>query len=82
MLIVRILGLAAGAALFALVATAPAHAQFFSNYPVIVVPPPPAQNYVLPKPKPQAPKPAQAQPPDASPPQIQCQFHGQTRVCE
>jgi hypothetical protein len=52
---------AAAVLLLAFGAPFPACAQFLSNYPVIIVPPPPAQNYVLPKP---APKP----PPDKSKP--------------
>ncbi len=64
-------------------AIGPADAQFFPNYPVIIVPPP-AQNLVVPRPKP-TPKPAQpapaAPPPDASA-QSQCHFQGQTRVCQ
>jgi hypothetical protein len=66
-------------------AAGPAEAQFFSNYPVIIVPPPPAQNLVLPpRPKPYAPKPdASAQSPDTPNPsnQGQCHFEGKTRVC-
>ncbi len=68
---------------FALGAGAPAEAQFMTNYPVIIVPTPPAQNLVLP-PKAMS-KPAQAKPnaPDATntPPPIQCHYQGQTRVC-
>ena len=70
------------AALAALAASTPASAQFMTNYPVIVVPPPPAQNIVVPKPKPsQAPKP---NPPAASSasPEIKCRLQGQTRICE
>jgi hypothetical protein len=54
----RILRLGVGAAL-AVAASPPAQAQFMTgNYPVLIVPPP-AQNLVVPKPKPvQAPKPA------------------------
>jgi hypothetical protein len=61
----------------------PAQGQLYP-YPVIIVPPP-AQNLVVPKPKPVVPR---AQPAPASPPpdapasgQIQCHFQGQTRVC-
>jgi hypothetical protein len=78
----RTLRLAACVAL-ALGAGTPAAAQFMTNYPVIIVPPPPAQNLILP-PKP-APKPAQAKPsaPDATnaPAPIQCHYQGQTKVC-
>jgi hypothetical protein len=75
----RIVGLAAGLA-FALVGTVPAQAQFMTNYPVIIVPPPPAQNLVIPRSmqKQAPPKPLPANPP----PQVQCHFQGQTRVCE
>ncbi len=78
----KVFGLAAA---LALAASAPADAQFMGgNYPVIIVPPPPAQNLVLPRP---APKPAtkpstSAPPPEASAPQIQCHYQGQTRVCQ
>ena len=68
---------------FVLGASFPAWGQLYS-YPVIIVPPP-AQNLVVPKPKPVVPK---AQPAPASPlpdapasGQIQCQVQGQTRVC-
>ena len=54
--------LAAGVAFFALGTPFPACAQFFSNYPVIIVPPP-AQNYTLPKPTPKPP-PDKPKPPD------------------
>ena len=74
-----------GAALaFAVVAASPAEAQFMTGpYPVIVVPPPPAQNYVIPRPSPaQTPRP-DAPPRDASgPPEIKCYYQGQTKVCE
>jgi hypothetical protein len=73
-------GLALGLAALAFVGSA-AHAQFMTNYPVIIVPPP-AQNVVIPRPSPttrqldrQYPPPAPA--PDAS----RCHYQGQTRVC-
>jgi len=51
---------------------------------VIIVPPPPAQNLVLPpKPKPPAPKPnAEVSPPDTpnTPASGQCYYQGKTRV--
>ncbi len=48
----KIFALAAGLA-FAVAANAPAKAQFMSSpYPVIIVPPPPAQNLILPRPAP------------------------------
>ena len=50
--------IAGGVALLAFGAPLPACAQF--TYPMIIVPPP-AQNYVVPKPAPKAPPPEQAQ---------------------
>ena len=80
----RAFGFAVGIALAA-GAVAPADAQFFANYPVIIVPPP-AQNMAIPKPAPRpAAKPAQpatAAAPGNAPAQTQCHFQGQTRVCE
>jgi hypothetical protein len=78
--------IAGGVALLALGAPLPACAQFFSNYPVIIVPPPPAQNLVMPQ-KP-APKPAPAKPSASAPPPdtpngpnaTQC-YQGRTKVC-
>ncbi len=65
---------------------APACAQFMSGaYPVITVPPPPAQSMVMPaKPKPRPATSAPDAPPaGASAPQpLTCRYHGQTRVCE
>ena len=77
----KLLGPAAVA--LALGANAPASAQYMMapNYPVIVVPPPPAQNLVAPKPPKPAPKPnppAEAQSPPSE--QSQC-YSGRTRVC-
>ncbi len=73
---------AAGLAI-AFAASNPADAQFMGNYPVIIVPPPPAQNLVLPKPAPRPAKPStSAPPPEASAPQVQCRYQGQTRVCQ
>jgi hypothetical protein len=75
---------ASGIALFAFGAPFPAYGQFFSNYPVIIVPPP-AQNYVLPKPAPKSPpdkpKPAD-KPADAPNPGdvTQC-YQGRTKIC-
>jgi hypothetical protein len=78
----RHLGLATGLAI-ALAAGGPAQAQFMTGpYPVIVVPPPPAQNFVLPKPRPVQQPNAAVPPPDAPPPgQVQCHYEGRTRVC-
>jgi len=77
--------IAGGVALLALGSPFPARAQFFSNYPVIIVPPP-AQNLVMP-PRP-APKPAPAKPNASAPPPdtpngpdvTQC-YQGRTKVC-
>jgi len=60
-------------------ANAPARAQFMTNYPVIVVPPPPAQNLILPKSNSRsAPRPNVA---PQTPQQLQQsdQYHGQAR---
>jgi len=58
-------------------ANAPARAQFMSNYPVFVVPPPPAQNLVVP------PRSNSRSPPKSNsqspPPQQSQEYHGQTR---
>jgi len=66
----------------ALAASAPADAQFMGNYPVIIVPPPPAQNLVLPKPAPKPSQPSRANPPPEAPPPNQgnC-YQGRTKVC-
>ena len=54
-----------------------ARAQFLSNYPVLVVPPPPAQNLILPKSNPRTtPK---STPAPQTPPQPVENYHGQTR---
>jgi hypothetical protein len=58
---------ASGIGLFAFGFAFPAHAQVFGNYPVIIVPPP-AQNYVLPKPAPRPPPPDRPKPTDAPAP--------------
>ena len=78
----KLLGAAAGLALL-IAASAPAKAQFAApSYPVIIVPPPPAQGLVMPKPpKPPPPKPnppadAQSPPSEGS----QC-YSGRTRTC-
>jgi hypothetical protein len=84
------LGLSAPLALAALslgfLAVAPARAQFLqSPYPTILaVPPPPAQNMVMPRtPKPQRAPPAEAAPPPDTPPHVlTCHYQGRTRVCE
>jgi hypothetical protein len=76
-------GIAGGVAVLAFGAPLPACAQF--NYPMIIVPPP-AQNYVLPKPTPKAPPPEKPKPAekpaDASNPggdASQC-YQGRTKV--
>jgi hypothetical protein len=79
----RAFRLAVGLALALGGAAAPAGAQF--TYPVIIVPPQPPQNLVLPpKPKLPAPKPnAEASPPDSpnTTGSGQCYYQGRTRVC-
>jgi hypothetical protein len=79
----RIAGFAAGLTLVGS-AIVPAHAQFMPGpFPMIVVPPPPAQNYVIPKPRSSEPPRRTAQPPaSATPHELQCHYQGQTRVCE
>ena len=74
----RILCLGVGAAL-AVAASPLAQAQFMTgNYPVIIVPPP-AQNFVVPKPKPTPPpKTNDARPPALD--QSKC-YQGRARVC-
>lgn len=63
-------------------AVAPAHAQFMSApYPVIVVPPPPAQGLVMPKRVKPQPAPVVA-PPPAEPPTTGCRYQGRTKICE
>ena len=75
---------AAGGLALACLATGPAEAQFMTGaYPVIIVPPPPAQGMVMPK----AMKPRQATPPPAEPPapntgidQSKC-YQGRAKIC-
>ncbi len=78
----RILVAAAGFAL-AVAANAPAKAQFMSSpYPVIIVPPPPAQNLVMPKYAPRQDQPAKpASPPEAPPPDLGKCYQGRARLC-
>ena len=75
--------LAAGLALALGGLAGPAEAQFMTNYPVIIVPPP-AQNLVVPKPSPttnqlnrQYPPPPDSSATDAS----QCTYQGRVKVC-
>ena len=77
----KVVRLATAALVFA--ASVPAHAQFMSNYPVIVVPPPPAQNLIAPKPAPKPAQPSKAnpQPPDTPPPNLGNCYQGRTKVC-
>jgi len=81
----KILGVMVGLALGAISASGPVQAQFMPNYPVYIVPPPPAQNLVLPrppKPHPKAVQPAPAPPPpDAPVPDLSQCYHGQQRTC-
>ena len=75
--------IAGGVALLAFGAPAPACAQF--NYPMIIVPPP-AQNYALPKPAPQAPPPEKPKPADKpagalNPGDVGQCYQGRTKVC-
>ncbi len=72
---------AAGVALVFAAASA-AQAQFMApgGFPVIAIPPPPAQTIVIPR----RPAPDQVSQPSqpSGQPQIRCEYHGQTRVCE
>jgi hypothetical protein len=72
--------LAAAGFAFGSLAVAPADAQFMSGaYPVVVVPPPPAQGFVMPKrPKPQQPQNVQA--PPAPDPGLSQDYQGRTRI--
>jgi hypothetical protein len=73
----------AGAVALLVLGTAfPACAQFVGNYPVIIVPPPQAQNYVLPKPAPKAPSPEKSLSAEApSGPDVSQCYAGKTKVC-
>ena len=63
----------------AVAASAPAEAQFMSSpYPVIIVPPPPAQNLIMPKYPSKPAQPAKpAPPPEAPPPDLEQVLPGQ-----
>jgi hypothetical protein len=67
-----------------LLAAVPAQAQFMTNYPVIIVPPPPAQNVVVPRPSPTTTQLDRQFPPspNPSPDPRQCTYHGRVKVCE
>jgi hypothetical protein len=74
----RISRLGVGVAVLAVAASPPAEAQFMTgSYPVIIVPPP-AQNFVVPKPKSTPPPKTNDAPP--APDQIKC-YEGRARVC-
>jgi hypothetical protein len=78
----KVFGAVAGLAL-PVVAGAPAHSQFMSSYPVVIVIPPPAQNLVMPKPAPKPNKSSTSAPPSAaSPPDLSQCYQGKTRVCQ
>ena len=78
----KLFGAVAGLAL-PVVAGAPAHSQFMSSYPVVIVIPPPAQNLVMPKPAPKPIKPSTSAPTSAaSPPDLSQCYQGRTRVCQ
>jgi hypothetical protein len=75
----KALRITAGVALLAFGAPLPACAQF--NYPMIIIPPP-AQNYALPKPAPKAPPPEKPKPADAlTPGDVSQCYQGRTKVC-
>ena len=78
-------GLAIGLTTLALAAASPAQAQFMTNYPVIIVPPPPAENMIRPKADPRKPTrpaaPSAPSPPqESSPPQGSDIYQGRTRI--
>ena len=76
--------LVAGLALALSGAAAPAEAQFFSNYPVIIVPPPQAQNLVVPRPSPTANQLDRQYPPSpnsSATDTSQCTYQGRVKVC-
>ena len=79
-------GRIAAAGLLIALAAVPARAQFVApgGFPLIAIPPPPAQAIVVPrKPKPEPAPAAQPKPASnpAAEPQITCRYQGQTRVC-
>jgi hypothetical protein len=79
----KTLSLAAGLAL-AVAMNAPSEAQYMSSpYPVIIVPPPPAQYPIVPKPTRERARPPKsaAPPPDSSPPNRGNCYHGRTNDC-
>jgi hypothetical protein len=78
----KVVGAAAGIAL-AVAAGTPAEAQFMSNYPAVIIVPPPAQSLVMPKPAPKTSKPTASEPPSVTPPPnlSQC-YQGRARVCQ
>jgi len=78
----KVLGAAAGLAL-AVAANTPAEAQFMSTpYPVIIVPPPPAQSLVMPKPAAKPAQPAKPAPsPDTPAPDMGKCYQGRAKLC-
>ena len=75
--------LAAGLALALGGLAGPAEAQFMTNYPVIIVPPP-AQNLVVPRPSPttnQLNKQYPASPDSSAPDTSQCTYQGRVKTC-
>jgi hypothetical protein len=73
-----VLRAAAGVA-FALAASLPADAQF--AYPTIIVPPPPAQNLVMPRPAPKPAAPGKPTEPAPAPTDQRHCYQGQTNIC-
>jgi hypothetical protein len=66
----------------AVAANAPAKAQFMSSpYPVIIVPPPPAQNLIMPKYAPRQDQPAKPASPEAPPPDLGKCYQGRAKLC-
>jgi hypothetical protein len=80
----RNLGLLGWIALLTFGESAPVNAQFMTNYPAIIITPPPAQNLVVPKPspKPVAPSQLSTPPPDPSAQDSsQCSYQGRVKTC-
>jgi hypothetical protein len=80
----RVFRLAAGLALALGGLAGPAEAQFMTNYPVIIVPPPQAQNLVVPRSSPTTNQLNRQYPPspDSSATDTsQCTYQGRVKVC-
>jgi hypothetical protein len=79
----KALGLVAGLAL-GCGAIAPAEAQFLTNYPVIVVPPPQAQTIVVPKSSPTTTQLNKQFPasPNTPPDTNDCTYQGRVKICK